>query len=148
MKWLTITAALAALLNLSTAERPRSADEHAAVHAAVDGYLDGVAKADAALLERVWDLDQGRMVFVRARDGNETVVDVPIRDAIQRWTSRTPDPSSGRVLSINIIDGRMALAQVDMVYGPHHYVDLLSLYKVNGAWKIVNKTFVELSDEK
>lgn len=142
---IAIVLALAAL-GLNT--RSESAREYAAVHAAVDGYLNGVATASAATLEQVWNLDHGRMVFVHERDGVAAVAEVPIRDAIARWTSRKPESSSGKVTAIDVIDGRMAVALVDMTHGPHHYIDVLSLYKVDGEWKIVNKCFVELAPEK
>lgn len=73
------------------------------------------------------------------------MVSVPIRDAIKRWTSRPADESWGKMLSIDIVDRRMAGAKVEMLYRGHIYIDLLSLYKINGDWKIVNKTFVHRS---
>ncbi len=85
------------------------------------------------------------MVFVRRKDGVDGVVSVLIRDAIKRWTSRPADKSWGKVLSIDIVDGHMAAATVEMIYRGHIYLDLLSLHKINGDWKIVNKLFVHRS---
>ena len=89
--------------------------------------------------------ENGRIVFVRRKDEVDGVLSVPIRDAIKKWTSRPADESWGKVLSIDIVDGRMAVSKVEMLYRGHIYIDLLSLYKINGDWKIVNKTFVRRS---
>ncbi|MCO6437384.1 MAG: nuclear transport factor 2 family protein [Phycisphaerae bacterium] len=116
--------------------------DYVAVHATIDAYFEGAATAKAGPFEKAWDLDAGRMVFVRTVDGVDSVQSVPVHDAIQHWTSRPAEESWGKVLSIDIIDGRMAVAKVEMLYRGHIYVDMLSLYKINGEWKIVNKTFV------
>ena len=119
--------------------------DYASVHAVIDSYFEGARTATSAPFEKAWELENGRIVLVRQKDGVDGVVSVPIRDAIKRWTSKPAEESWGKVLSIDIVDGRMAAAIVEMLYRGHVYIDLLSLYKINGDWKIVNKTFVRRS---
>ncbi len=119
--------------------------DYESVHAVIDSYFEGARTATSAPFEKAWELENGRMVFVRRKDGVDGVVSVPIRDAIKRWTSKPADESWGKVLSIDIVDGRMAVSKVEMLYRGNIYIDFLSLYKINGDWKIVNKTFVRRS---
>ncbi len=123
----------------------RTSADYASVHAVIDSYFEGARTATSAPFEKAWELENGRIVFVRRKDGIDGVISVPIRDAIKSWTSKPADESWGKVLSIDIVDGRMAAAKVEMLYRGHIYIDLLSLYKINGDWKIVNKTFVRRS---
>lgn len=92
--------------------------------------------------------ETGGMVYVREKDGVEALHSVPIREAIKHWTASSPAESWGRVRSVDIVDGKMAIAKVEMLFHGTVYIDLLSLYKVNGAWKIVNKTFVRRANAK
>lgn len=142
--YLLAAAVIAGVGSIIYAGTGTSAD-YASVHTVINSYFEGARTATSAPFEKAWELENGRMVFVRRKDGVDGVVSVPIRDAIKRWTSRPADESWGKVLSIDIVDGRMAVAKVEMLYRGHIYIDLLSLYKINGDWKIVNKLFVRRS---
>jgi len=120
----------------------KNADDESAVRAAVESYFEGARTGTAGPFEKAWDLETGRMVYVRERDGVEALHSVPIREAIKHWTAGPPGESWGKIQSIDMIDGKMAIANVEMLFHGTIYLDLLSLYKVDGTWKIVNKTFV------
>lgn len=120
----------------------KAGDDESAVRAAVESYFEGARTGTAGPFEEAWDLETGRMVYVREKDGVEALHSVPIREAIKHWTAGPAGESWGKIHSIDIIDGKMAVAKIEMLYHGTIYVDLLSLYEVNGTWKIVNKTFV------
>lgn len=140
MRILVVTLGLAAVTG--AIENAKTTADYAAVHATIDSYFEGAKTATAAPFEKAWDLEHGRMVYVKLQDGVETLQAVPIKDAIKSWTSKPAEESWGKVLSIEVTDGRMAAVMVEMLYRGNIYVDLLSLYKINGEWKIVNKQFV------
>lgn len=140
MRIFAITLGIAAVAG--AIENARTTADYAAIHAIIDLYFEGAKTATAAPFEKAWDLEHGRMVYVKQQDGAETLQSVPIKDAIKSWTSKPAEESWGKVLSIEVTDGRMAAVMVEMLYRGNIYVDLLSLYKINGDWKIVNKQFV------
>ena len=116
--------------------------DEARIREVVDLYFNGVVNADRALLERAWDRN-AHMKHVKAdRDGIEAVHVVPIDVAFEWWTRVKAKTSLGKVLSVDIVDGKMAFVKFEFHYNKLDYIDYLSLYKVNGEWKIVNKTFV------
>ena len=120
----------------------RTSADYVSVHAVIDSYFEGAQTATSAPFEKAWELENGRIVFVHRMDGVDTVRSVPIKDAIAQWTSKPAAQSWGRVHSIDVVDGQMAVVKVEMLYRGRIYIDLLSLYKINKEWKIVNKTFV------
>ncbi|MCI0490914.1 MAG: nuclear transport factor 2 family protein [Blastocatellia bacterium] len=109
----------------------------------VELYFKGAATSEAHYFEKAFDVANAHMKYVtKDQSGKEMVRIVPITDAIKGWTSRPPEKSWGKILSLDLVDDKMAVAKVEMLYRGTIYVDLLSLYKINGEWKIVNKVFV------
>jgi len=118
--------------------------EEAAVRDAVGFYIKGAASADAADFERAFAVDVADMKWVRKdrETGVETLGSRPISEAIESWTKAGKGESWGKVVDVRIIDDKLAHATIELLWQEHLYVDVMSLYKLNGEWKIVNKTFV------
>ncbi len=120
-----------------------SGGDEESVRETVDAYFRGVTQADRSLLEKCWDVENAHMKYVRKDDdGKEWVRVVPIADAFDRWTRKPETNSSSKVLSLDIVEGKMAVVKYEFFYGDMEYIDYLSLYKIGGEWKIVNKIFV------
>jgi len=49
---------------------------------------------------------------------------------------------TAKILSVDIVDDKMAMVKLDFDTPKTHYVDYLVMYKRNNQWRIVNKTFV------
>ena len=139
---LTLAGLLVAGSTLVAAMGDSDADDKA-VREVVDSYFKGVTQTDRSLLEKAWDTPNAHMKYVRKdEDGKEAVHVIPIAKAFDNWLSREAPSSTGRVLSLDIVDGKMAMVKYQFIYGKTDYTDCLSLYKINGDWKIVNKVFV------
>ncbi len=132
---------IAILLLLATpvvAQTPSAGAEDAAVRAAVEHYFRGHATGDGAHFRNVFH-PESKLFFVR--DGK-----------FMQWTSEeyisrskgTPAPDEAeRKRTVEWIDvtGDTAVAKVRLDYPGALFTDYLSLLKIDGTWKIVNKTF-------
>ncbi|MFP5245193.1 MAG: nuclear transport factor 2 family protein [Thermoanaerobaculia bacterium] len=121
-----------------SAQTPSAGTEDAAVRAAIDHYMQGHATGDGAHFRKVFHPDS-KLFFIR--DGKLT-----------SWTSEeyisrakgTPAPDEPqRKRSIEWIDvtGDAATAKLRLDYPDVTFTDYMSLLKIDGEWKIVNKTF-------
>jgi hypothetical protein len=63
----------------------------------------------------------------------------PIDEVIERWVSKEPAAREGEILSIDVTDGEIARVVFDY---NGDYIDFLTLAKVRGQWKIIDKVFV------
>ena len=113
--------------------------EEEAVRAAVNHYLQGHAlgspdefsKAfhpDAMLF---WVTPEGTLGKRTSGEYIKGASGKPAADESQR---------KRRVLSVDIA-GTAAVAKVELEYPSVHFIDYLSLLKVNGEWKVINKIF-------
>ena len=132
---------IAASLSL-VASSPMSEDEQR-VREVVGLYFKGAEKSEASYFERAFDVENGHMKYVRTDStGHQSIRTIPIAQAIAGWTSRPAEESWGKIHHVNLIDGKLAHATIEILFRGSVYVDVLALYKANDDWKIVNKTFV------
>jgi len=137
---------------VATADEPaaqkRSADEQA-VGGVVDKYFRGVTNADRALLEEAWHVSGAQMEFVKSLGQPEPKFEaVPIDVAMEWWTQVKAKSSSGKILSIDIVEGEMAIVKFDFHFEHMHYVDYLTLLKLKEGWRLVNKSFVRIMPKR
>lgn len=52
-------------------------------------------------------------------------------------------PWLSKILSVDIVDERMALVKLSLKTKNSDYVDYLTMYKRNNKWRIVNKMFID-----
>lgn len=144
------TIVLAALLALSAA--PAAAQSHAershadsgdpadaaAVRAAVEHYLTGHATGDGAHHARVFH-PVSSLYWVRGDTLNSRTSEAYIAGA----PGEPADDESERRRWIESVDvtGTAAVAKVVLDYPGARIVDYMSLLKIDGEWKIVNKIF-------
>ena len=109
---------------------------------AVQLYIDGVAKGDAAKLEQAFHHD-ARMYG--AVDGQR--FDIPISEMITMIASQPADTDGSFGASVRSVDeeGDAAIVTVEEhgFWGVLSFVDYFSLTRIDGNWKIVNKTFAQ-----
>ena len=105
-------------------------------------YIDGVAKGDAAKLEQAFHQD-ARMYG--AVDGQR--YDIPISEMIKMIESKPADTDGSFRGSVTAVaeEGDAAIATVEETgfWGVLSFVDYFSLARIDGSWKIVNKTFAQ-----
>lgn len=126
-----------------------SAADEQIIREVVDKYFRGVVNADRELLEEAWHVGGTRMVFVSSLGLPEPKFDsVPIDVAMEWWTQVKATSSSGKILTIDIVEGEMALVKFDFRYEHMHFIDFLTLLKLKEGWKLVSKSFVRIMPDR
>lgn len=120
-------------------------DDYDAVRAIVQLCLDGEATGDVGKLEQAFH--PSAWMF---GDLAGTRYDVPIQTLFDMSAESPADTGCyrSRILSITC-HGDVATATVveDGYWGTVSFLDLLSLCRIGGTWKIVNKTFAHLGGD-
>jgi hypothetical protein len=117
-----------------------SADE-AAVRAALQHYIQGHATGDGAHM-RIAFHPAARLFW----SSNDTLATRSAEEYASRFPGKpAADEGSGvRKRTIERVDvtGNAAIGKIVLDYPDAHIVDYVSLVKVKGEWKIVNKIFM------
>lgn len=138
----TVVAIAFAIAIASSPSKAASADDVELVHETVFNYFNGASGADLSLMEKAWDKPNAHMKFVEKNDqGVDEVQVLPIAEMFKSW-AKAAAPAKGTLLSMDIVDGKMAVVKFEFITKGKTYIDYLSLYKINGQWKIVNKIFI------
>lgn len=146
LKTLVVTAFT--VLSLSTSMKalaePKTGDEYQAVIDTAFNYFNGAAKGDQDLLAKAFDMEFGHIKMVRVDEetGKETIRSVPLGEFAKVFKKATQDTWTADILSVDIVDNKMAMVKLDFHTPKNHYVDYLIMYKRNDNWRIINKTFV------
>ncbi len=101
-------------------------------------YIDGAAKGDVSKLKEAFHPDARMFGHV-----DSTRYDVPIVSFFD-MAGKPADTGNykGRIVSINQVgDAAVAVVAEDGYWGWGSFVDFFSLARIDGTWKIVNKTF-------
>ena len=120
--------------------------ERAEIEQTVQLYIDGASKGDATKLKKAFH-DPAWMFG--AISGQR--FDMPIALMIQEVTANPLDSDGGysaRIVSVQqTSDAAIATVEESGCWGNLSFVDYFSLAKIDGAWKIVNKTFAHTGGE-
>ncbi|MGF1543729.1 MAG: nuclear transport factor 2 family protein [Parvularculaceae bacterium] len=137
--------AVSALCLAPLAAHADDAADRAAIEAVVQAYFDGIGAADAARLDKAFAAENAAMVgLVKTRDGGSELKSWKDMSAVvANWAANEGPEGAGRdgeILQMTVTDERIAMV---MFRYKDEYYDALTLLKVDGAWKIATKTFVE-----
>jgi putative lumazine-binding protein len=130
---------IVALLVVATvASATRAQNENAAVRAALEHYLQGHATGDGAHFSVVFHPDS-KLFWVRdgqlmQRTSADYIAGAPGKPAGDEAQRRR------RVVSVDVT-GNAAIGKIELDYPNAKLTDYMSLLKVGGEWKIVNKIF-------
>lgn len=114
----------------------------AAIEAVVLDYFDGQGEASLERLQRAFDSKASMYGVVTDDAGQQSVRVWPMDETMEAWASNDDPVGAGRdgeVLSIDIVDGRLAVVTFRF---EDRFYDAFTMVKVNGEWKIAAKTFV------
>jgi putative lumazine-binding protein/histidine kinase len=130
---LGMTAGVAGVRQVSAA----AADE-AAVRQTAELYLQGHATGRGEFMRQAFHPDAK---LFSVRDGK--VSQVTLDEFVGRLKGKPADDEAKRKRRVASVDvtGTAAVAKIDLDYPDAHIVDYMSLLKVDGSWKIVNKSF-------
>ena len=123
-------------------------EDIALINTTIKNYFDGYINRDRDLLNKAFEMENGAMkVPATNEQGIETIENSYFKDLIPKWASKEKlseailSESELTILDIDIVDGKIASAKINMKVGETTYIDILSLQKINQAWKITNKIF-------
>jgi hypothetical protein len=112
--------------------------EEAAVRVPIENYFKGHATGDGEYFRKAFH-PEAKLFFIR--DGKFATL--TLEEFIKRASGNPPADEAQRkrhIESINIT-GNAAIVVVKLNYPTVNFTDYMSLLKVDGEWKIVNKTF-------
>lgn len=105
----------------------------------VQGWRDG----DAETLARVFALDAGYVQWVSGDGDDERAAAMTFRDIVARDRDHPDYGLSGwEIVSLDVVEGELAVAKLAIHEGGVVNVDYLVLYRIAETWKIVSNTFV------
>jgi protease I len=122
------------------AARPVNPDEEA-IRRVVGYYFDGGTAGDSSIVAKAFH-KSAMMFYVR----DTAFMQVPIfpeylsRVAAPRPAGAGPDQTKKEIVSIDIA-GTAAVAKLKLTTRSAVLTDYMSLLRINGEWKIVNKIF-------
>lgn len=112
--------------------------EEAAVRAALENYFRGHATGQAEHFRKIFHPDAK---LFAVRDGKYW--QLTSEEYIARSPGKPADDEAKRKRAIEFVDinGNAAVAKVVLDYPTVKFTDYMSLLKIDGEWKIINKTF-------
>ena len=115
-----------------------ASDEEAAVRSTVEHYFKGHATGQGEHFAKIFH--PASSLFM-VRDGKFT--EIPSADYIARASGKPAADEAQRKRTIEQIDisGTAAIAKVKLDYPNAVLTDYLSMLKIDGEWKVVNKIF-------
>ena len=122
-----------------------------AIQQTINDYFYGYINRDAHRLNRAFDTTNGTMKLpYTTEDGKMGFKNGYFKEIIPRWVNKESIAEAIKkdcfleILDIDIVEGKMATAQLKMKIGKQTYLDVLSLQKIDQIWKITNKMYIEL----
>lgn len=113
---------------------------------AVQLYVDGVAKGDAAKLEQAFN--DGAWMFGTL--GGQRL-DMPISEMIKLIVDKPADVDGTFQAHVRSVEEEGDVAVVTLeeqgFWGTLSFVDFFAVARIDGSWKIVNKTFAHTGGE-
>ncbi len=133
-----VAAAILLLATTSPGLAQDAPDEEAAVRAALEHYLLGHATGDGAHFEMVFH-PQSKLFWMR----DDTLNTRTSADYIAGASGSPAADEDQRRREITMVDvtGDAAVARIVLDYPTVVLTDYMSLLKIDGEWKIVNKIF-------
>lgn len=104
----------------------------------LNDYLQAQATGNGDLIRKAFFKDARIMAF---RDGKLT--NLSVEEFAGRFSGKAADDEAKRKRRIESLDisGNAAIAKIVLDYPTVKFVDYMSLLKIDGEWKIVNKSF-------
>jgi len=131
-------------LTATSYAKAETGKEYQAVVETAYNYFNGAANGDQKLLSKAFDLDFGhvKMITVNNETAKETIRTVTLKEFSGYFKKATQDTWVANILSVDIVDDKMAMVKLDFDTPKTHYIDYLVMYKRENEWRIINKTFI------
>jgi hypothetical protein len=145
MKFFTTTTLLVlSLISTSNQAKSVTGTQYQAVVDTAYNYFNGIANADQQLLAKAFDLEFGhvKMINIDKETAKETIRTLTLQEFSGFFKQATKDTWQAKILSVDIVDDKMAMVKLNFETPKTHYIDYLVMYKRDNNWRIINKTFV------
>ena len=121
-----------------------TSNEYQAVVTTAYNYFNGLANADQKLLANTFDMEFGdvKMLKINKETQKETIRTVSLKEFAGFFKEATKDTWQAKVISVDIVDDKMAMVKLDFETPKTYYTDYLVMYKRQNNWRIINKTFI------
>ena len=137
MRFICLAITMSMIFAVDNAAAQGSKDREAALEV-VDDFITGWREGDAERLGSAANLDHGHAIWLKSSDGTFSVTSVTFGEMIEGLTSHPEYGVPYRVLSINIVDGELAIANIAAQQGDRGTIlDYFTLMKVNDRWEVV-----------
>ena len=126
------------VLTVSAASASAQTAEAAAARVPLENYLRGHATGDPEFMRKAFHTE-GSLIFIR--DGKYTTRS--FADYIAGMSGKPAPDEEKRKRWIESVDvaGNAAVGKIILDYPSGRFVDYMTLLKIGGEWKIVNKSF-------
>ena len=118
-------------------------NEYQAVVATAYTYFDGLYQGDKALMSKAFDMDSG---YMKSSDG-KSITSTSLKLFSENFTEQSSESWQGKILSVDIVDEKMAFVKFDFNTPKIHYTDYLIMLKTDGSWKITSKAYVSKTNK-
>jgi regulator of protease activity HflC (stomatin/prohibitin superfamily) len=111
----------------------------------LNNYLQAQATGNGELIRKAFYKDARIMAF---RDGKLT--NLSVEEFAGRFSGKTAEDEAKRKRKIESLEisGNAGVAKIVLDYPTVKFIDYMSLLKIDGEWKIVNKSFYAEAKEK
>ena len=133
-------------LATQTAAKPSFNSTHQQITQVAENYFHGMANGDLKLLREAFDTEYGdvKIMDTDPETQQNTIRTIPFAKFVKAFEGNNNKPWSLNILSLDVVDDKMALVKLSLTTEKSHYIDYLTMYKRNNQWRIVNKTFVNI----
>jgi hypothetical protein len=137
MKFLFILIILGLMAFAGSAQNP----EKDAVRVPLENYIKAHATGDPEFARKAFHTE-GNMIWIRDGKYSSETFDSFIKRAFTGKPAADEDiRKEGRTIESIDIAGNAAVAKIILDYPTVKFVDYMTLLKINGEWKIINKSF-------
>lgn len=148
MKYLTLILLISVSLTAISQEKP---SETLLITTAVENYFYGYIERDGIKLYKAFDTQNGTMkIPEKSGDAIIGYKNGYFKNIIPKWANRAKlsktelDACKLTISNIAIENNQMAIVKLKMEVGDKTYIDILSLQKIKGNWKITNKMYISI----
>ncbi len=122
-----------------------TAEEKKAAAVPLENYIKAQATGNSDFIRQAFHPEAKVMFF-----SNGKFNQLSVEEFATRFNGKPADDEAKRQRSFEIIDmaGNAAIAKVSLNYPTVNFTDYMTLLKIDGEWKIINKTFYAEVKEK
>ena len=112
-----------------------------AVRVPLENYIKAHATGDPEFARKAFHTE-GNMIWIREGNYSSETFDAFIKRAFTGKPAADEDKrKNGRKIEAIDVTGNAAVARIVLDYPSVKFVDYMTLLKINGEWKIINKSF-------